>query len=1034
MVGTRTKKELLESSMQNLSSFIAEAVQREESTNTSLIQNMVQPTTRTSSLPTSPLSTTSNNNQLASNSTIPSSSSSAHVSFNTPDTIENICKNQSSSNRFNNNNLIINTSMMAMMNNEYNNQPSTSTPTSLKVRTISPLHDSPPPSSSNFSNNNNMEMITASSRGSYSRRQSPYDPFAQQLSLSQYTLQSSKSVNTSVNNNNNNMNNNNNNSIRDENEHHHHHHHHHDPSKWERKLLEITRVAFVSMLGSKNKRLSEWTLMNQISESLTDITSSQFCIILKAVNPPSQQQESNYNTNSPTHSPSPTTNNPPDVSNDVHLQVIGIYGIETEAAKLFVAPYRHKVPTSGPHSIFAHCYNRQQIIINNLSSTTNLPPGHLPISNSICVPICYGKECIGVVLLSNRFSGYREDMEKSLVAWAQSLGQMLKMYAVLFENETGQSFFDTSNINMPPVTVNPYGSKFRREYGDSPISCMPGRLPHPFDFNANHIRRASISNIQISKPAAYLGKLGKSKSSGNVFTVNDRVSRNSSFSSVCNDNDSESGECKKSLRIDVSNDVDGMDQDERRVPNRNFSASPCSSVSSVSDSHGEEYQDPISLFEEIENEMLKSAELSLALFKAVQDSILILDQNLNITTMNPSAKKFFGVSTNQSPNTSIPYMGNGSQIISVRDLIPDNSTQHLNWSEVCKPNGVSWYRGKALAKCRNNNNFDNNRTASGLLMASHSPSTTVTNYVELLSNTPLSPNTSAGTISPTGVEDHSMNRKQDSSQDFSRLVPIAISVTSFFFKEEIYFSVTVTDESSKEDMKDKMKFIAFLSHELRNPIQVIVSGVQCLVDIFKDNEDSDDMDNGKSIIKSISSSSDFISHIINDMIDLTKLESGHMKVIESSFNIREKVEQIVEMLKIYQVDKNIDISYQIDDAVPQNLYSDATKLQQIILNIMSNSCKYTKSGSVRLVCSYENLTEDNKPKKNIIFKIQDTGVGIEKEEIPKIFRIYRRLHRKQHEVSGSGIGLALSKLLSRATVARSEETFPRNTNRGIIKR
>ena len=199
-----------------------------------------------------------------------------------------------------------------------------------------------------------------------------------------------------------------------------------------------------------------------------------------------------------------------------------------------------------------------------------------------------------------------------------------------------------------------------------------------------------------------------------------------------------------------------------------------------------------------------------------------------------------------------------------------------------------------------------------------------------------------------------------------------------------------------------MKFIGYLSHELRNPIQVIVSGVQCLLESRNENKQAEEQ-----LIKSLGASTEFVSVIINDMIDMTKLESGHMKIHETSFNLREKVEQVTNMLKTLETD-NLKISYVIEKDVPEFIHTDPTKLQQILLNIMSNSCKYTHGGYVMLRCGINKTTIPM----TIDFEVSDTGIGIDAEEIPKLFKMYRRLnHNMPSYVSGSGIGLCLSKLL-----------------------
>ncbi|KAL9646707.1 hypothetical protein ABK040_001130 [Willaertia magna] len=344
---------------------------------------------------------------------------------------------------------------------------------------------------------------------------------------------------------------------------------------------------------------------------------------------------------------------------------------------------------------------------------------------------------------------------------------------------------------------------------------------------------------------------------------------------------------------------------------------------------------PYELPEEDDLEMLKSAELSLSLFRSVQDCIVIMNSKLMVTTMNRSARKFFGTDSYKNYH--------------ITDFVPNNSSQSLMWESLCSNNDLLWYKGKAYAKCLRNNIIES----------------------------PLGGN---------GVD------SANSSNRTSQIIPIFLSISSFFFQTEVYYAIIISDESIKEDKKEKMKFVSFLSHEIRNSIQVIVSAVQCLV-----NESTKLQTHP--ITNTLYSSIEFLSLVINDLIDVGKWESGNMKIIEGTFNLREKVNKVMDMVKVYKTE-NKSITFSIDDNVPTFVHTDPTKLQQILLNLLSNACKYTKEGNINLFCRF-------KDSKYIQFEITDTGVGIDEHELTSLFELY---NRKQFDISGSGIGLALSKI------------------------
>nr|CAG4714925.1 unnamed protein product [Naegleria fowleri] len=769
-------------------------------------------------------------------------------------------------------------------------------------------------------------------------------------------------------------------------------------SKWERHFLELSRLAYISVLMGK-RRLSEWTLMNQVAERIAEITASKLCVILKEDPPSSASDASSNKINHSSFSSSHHQINQEQQQQRPYgeLKVIGLFGLDDEDYKRFVHVHRLRFPTHKSHAMFIEAFvNSKPIIGTPNIGSYRLPPGHVEIFNSICIPICFGKRPLGVLIAGNRDGDYTEEMIHPLTALCNSIGHIMKMYSMETDDENktssvpiaGMTSDSSTNYESPLISINdnlplPQFVSMDSNFQAPRITPLhpPSTLTSKQSTNKTDKKPSSLTRASSSSgipspqsPPPILQRvyqLGKSKSTALIKAEGNSSSPTTVITSSGTNCDINDAKCMISCGNELTVPPD---------PNKLFAhdnsairtSTPSSGTSSVLTGSS---IDTSPLFDEMENELLHSAEVSLAVFKAVRDSILILDSDLHVTTMNPSAKKFFGISQTTSPLT---YEGD----LHITELIPDNYTQRLVWSEICN-SSQNWVRRKALAKCRN---YD-------LVMKSSSDTQESTPVVDIVSNNPLSP-----------IESFTPTALKYESHDFCRMIPVLVSANSFFFGNETFYAVTVTDETTKEDMKEKMKFIAFLSHELRNPIQVIVSGVQCLVDMLKKEVSISEERNY--IVKSLFGASEFITLIINDMIDLTKLESGHMKIFETTFNIRDKVMQVMQMLQIYQ-EKNLEIKSYINGNVPPMLYSDSTKLQQILVNIMTNSCKYTKKGSVELNVSY---TEDNHNPR-VIFKIKDTGLGIDKSELPSMFRLYKRLHRKHFEATGSGIGLALSKLL-----------------------
>ncbi len=192
----------------------------------------------------------------------------------------------------------------------------------------------------------------------------------------------------------------------------------------------------------------------------------------------------------------------------------------------------------------------------------------------------------------------------------------------------------------------------------------------------------------------------------------------------------------------------------------------------------------------------------------------------------------------------------------------------------------------------------------------------------------------------------------------------------------------------------KSQFLATMSHELRTPLNGILGYAQILKHDSSLNQRAQD---GLNIIEQ---SGDHLLTLINDVLDLAKIEAGKIELDTGDFELSSFVRAISEMVRIRAEHKNIYFKYQIDDNLGA-VHGDEKRLRQVLINLLGNAVKFTDHQGVTLkVKTIENSL--------IRFEIQDTGIGIASDEIETIFNPFQQVGDKQRQIQGTGLGLAIS--------------------------
>lgn len=202
----------------------------------------------------------------------------------------------------------------------------------------------------------------------------------------------------------------------------------------------------------------------------------------------------------------------------------------------------------------------------------------------------------------------------------------------------------------------------------------------------------------------------------------------------------------------------------------------------------------------------------------------------------------------------------------------------------------------------------------------------------------------------------------------------------------------------------KSDFLANMSHEIRTPINAVI-GMNEMI-LRECHESNINKENILEYAVNIESASKNLLSIVNDILDFSKIEAGKMEIVEENYLFSSLLNDVVNMIDIKAKQKNLQFFVKIDEELPNQLYGDENRIRQVLVNILNNAIKYTNEGHVQLFIGQE-LLEENKIQLKIV--VHDTGIGIKKEDMSKLFGTFERLDmKKNRNVEGTGLGLAIT--------------------------
>jgi two-component system, chemotaxis family, CheB/CheR fusion protein len=246
----------------------------------------------------------------------------------------------------------------------------------------------------------------------------------------------------------------------------------------------------------------------------------------------------------------------------------------------------------------------------------------------------------------------------------------------------------------------------------------------------------------------------------------------------------------------------------------------------------------------------------------------------------------------------------------------------------------------------------------------------------------------------------------EADETISGITIIAYDVTAqVISKNELILAKNDAEEKThiaEDAVKAKQQFLSNMSHEIRTPMNAIIGFTNVILKTDLDK-------NQKEYLEAIKVSGDALVILINDILDLAKVDSGKMTFEQAPFNLATSIDIMIQVFEIKIKEKNLDFNVTYDNNIPQILIGDPMRLRQIILNLISNAVKFTSEGKITM--SVKMLKEEIE-KIHIQFTIADSGIGIAKNKLENIFNNFEQATKEtSSSYGGTGLGLAIVKQL-----------------------